>query len=111
MQWVGVIILESRSTSEGLKTSDLLRDWKGQLPEAWRELASLDAIKVSAFHALAYCSLTERCVQEKYHNIEKDRIAFNDGTNKIDISSSSSAANAGGKRLGKWHEKFKNARR
>jgi len=44
------MILESQSTPEGIQMSDFLREWKGQLPEAWRELATMDVIKVRALH-------------------------------------------------------------
>lgn len=105
------MILESQSTPEGIQMSDFLRDWKGQLPEAWRELATMEVIKVRALHVLACRFLIECCVQGKYHNVGKSRIAFDNGTDTHDPSSSSSATNASGKRMGKWHEKFKNSRR
>ena len=110
VSWVGVTVLEAQLDPEGALISDFILDWKNQLPETWRECATLETIKVILFHSQVYLFLIWPGVQGKYRHVEKGRISFGLGTDGSDPSSSSSPASASGKRPGKWHEKFKNAR-
>lgn len=45
--WVGVVLLQSQCASaEGTPTSRFLQEWQNQLPESWREQATLEVLKV-----------------------------------------------------------------
>lgn len=46
--WIGLVLLELRSQSnEGsVMESSFLREWEQQLPEAWREHAKINVLKV-----------------------------------------------------------------
>ena len=45
--WVGLVLLQSHHMStEVVVLSDFLQDWQNQLPEDWRNHATLDALKV-----------------------------------------------------------------
>ena len=59
ISWVGITILEAQPTPEVMLVSEFLYDWKSQLPEAWREDATLEVIKVDWPDAPTNRSLTD----------------------------------------------------
>ncbi|KAL8814475.1 MAG: hypothetical protein Q9223_006304 [Gallowayella weberi] len=74
--------------------SDFLRDWKDQLPESWRQQATIDILKGN------------------FTQPSKDTILFAEGNDDTGKGISSAAtAKASGPQARKWHEKFKNTRR
>ncbi|KAH0541285.1 hypothetical protein FGG08_004209 [Glutinoglossum americanum] len=90
--WLGALILETEQGSNRERfASDFLKEWKDNLPEAWRASASLDFIKGS-------------------YTLKNSTICFyRDGVNTTSTTSSTSTGISkvtSGSR--KWHEKFRN---
>lgn len=109
VSWIGGVILEAQlSSGEGLE-SDFLYDWQNQLPEKWRGAAKLSALKVLQHSKLVHCLADHMTLQCKYSQQSNGIVKFE--PNDLDNSQSSTAPNTDGKRLGKWHERFKNTRR
>ncbi|KAL8738364.1 MAG: hypothetical protein Q9181_000835 [Wetmoreana brouardii] len=95
VQWTGAVLLQFRSEGAGpVAVIDFLRNWRDQLPEPWRENATLDALK------------------GKYTQPSKDTIQFEQSEEIPDQTGSLLAQlKMTGPQSRKWHEKFRSARR
>ncbi|CAF9917969.1 hypothetical protein IMSHALPRED_003798 [Imshaugia aleurites] len=96
VQWVGIVCLERAggSDTEGISQSDFLAQWYDLLPEGWRKHASMDLLKARYSHS----------------NPSKEDTVF--GGDVYDPTSLENLPPANtGRKLGKWHEKFKSGRK
>ncbi|KAL8692596.1 MAG: hypothetical protein Q9218_002412 [Villophora microphyllina] len=93
--WTGSVLLQSETADASpMTTSDFFRDWRDQLPEAWRKDATLEAL------------------QGMYSQPTKGTIVFDEAAITASPSASSiSQPKASGPQARKWHERFKNNRR
>ncbi|KAI9774282.1 MAG: hypothetical protein M1840_004176 [Geoglossum simile] len=88
--WLGTLILETQQgTKRERLIGDFLEEWKDNLPEPWRENATLDSI------------------EGFYIRPSPNTIRFNgDGVSTSSVSTNASAASSGAR---KWHEKFRSS--
>ncbi|KAL8780798.1 MAG: hypothetical protein Q9213_006299 [Squamulea squamosa] len=94
VRWAGSVLLELRTENTGaMNLAGFLRDWKDQLPEPWRQHATLDIL------------------QENFTLPTENTIIFAKSRLNGKGASSVAAVNATGPQARKWHEKFKNTRR
>ncbi|KAL8769464.1 MAG: hypothetical protein Q9209_004525 [Squamulea sp. 1 TL-2023] len=95
VRWAGSVLLEMRTgNGDAMNLAGFLCDWKDQLPESWRQHATLDILK------------------DNFTQPSKNTITFaKSGLNAGKGASSAPAANAIGPQARKWHERFKKTRR
>ena len=57
ISWTGLVLLQSKPQESVSLIKDFLNEWRDQLPEPWREQATLDALGVLHQSANIVCSL------------------------------------------------------
>ncbi|KAL8912543.1 MAG: hypothetical protein Q9171_002484 [Xanthocarpia ochracea] len=95
VQWVGIVLLEARTGhGSAINVGDFISDWKDQLPESWRQYATIKALK------------------ENFTQPSDDTVMFiESGLDAGKGASSVAAGKVTGPQARKWHERLKNTRR
>ncbi|KAL8664920.1 MAG: hypothetical protein Q9202_002629 [Teloschistes flavicans] len=97
VSWTGSVLLQSGTAiASSVAVVDFFRDWKDQLPEAWKKQATLEAL------------------QGMYLQPGPDIIRFKEdgpSTQQVPVNPTQPKATSSQARARNWHERFKNTRR